>query len=72
MYSSICLSNCWLFKRDKTFHHNELQKYFNESERRLIMELLKRYMDDGFIFWPIKLNAHNNMHTSMKLTTEKK
>ena len=35
---------------------NELSKYFKESECKLIMQLLKRYMDDGFIFWPLKLN----------------
>ena len=34
----------------------ELTKYFNEDECKLIMELLKRYMDDGFIFWILKLN----------------
>ena len=28
----------------------ELPKYFNGSKCQLIMELLKRYMDDGFIF----------------------
>ena len=38
---------------------NELPQYFNESECELIMELLKRYMDDGFIFWPLKLNFEN-------------
>ena len=37
----------------------EVQKYFNESECKLIMELLKRYMDDGFIFWPLKFNFEN-------------
>ena len=35
---------------------NELLKYFNDSECKLIMELLKRYMDDGFIFSSLKLN----------------
>ena len=29
---------------------NELPKYFNGNKCQLIMELLKRYMDDGFIF----------------------
>ena len=38
---------------------NELPKYFNESECKLLIELLKRYMDDGFIFWPLKLNFEN-------------
>ena len=40
------------------------------------MKLLKRYMDDGFIFWPLKLNIENfktclnNMHPSIKFTFE--
>ena len=37
----------------------KLPKYFNESECKLIMELLKGYMDDRFIFWPLKLNFEN-------------
>ena len=36
---------------------NELPKYFSESECKLITELLKCYMDDGFIFWPLKLKS---------------
>ena len=38
---------------------NELPKYFKESECKLIMELLKRYMDDDFIFWQLKLSFEN-------------
>ena len=40
------------------------------------MELLKHYMDDGFIFWPLKLNLENfktclnSMHPSIKFTSE--
>ena len=37
----------------------ELPKYFYESECKLIMERLKRYMDDCFIFRPLKLNFEN-------------
>ena len=38
------------------------------------MELLKLYMDDGFIYWTLKLNFENfkaclnNMHPSIKCT----
>ena len=52
----------------------ELPKYFNKSECELILEILKRYMDDGFNFWPLKLNFEkfkrclNNMHLSIKFT----
>ena len=55
---------------------SELPKYFNESECKLIMELLKRYMDDGFIFWLLKLDSENflkclnNQHPSIKFTFE--
>ena len=40
------------------------------------MELLKHYMDDGFIFWPLKLNLENfktcldSMHSSIKFKFE--
>ena len=38
------------------------------------MELLKRYMEDGFIFWPLNFENFktclNNMHPSIKLTFE--
>ena len=40
------------------------------------MELLKRYIDDGFVFCPLKLNFENfktclnNMHPSIKFTFE--
>ena len=45
---------------EKTKHFTyELPKYFNESECKLIMERLKRYMDDCFIFRPLKLNFEN-------------
>ena len=56
---------------------NELPKYFNESECKLLIELSKRYMDDCFIFWPLTLNFENfkaclnNMHPSINFTFEK-
>ena len=71
----VCLTVGYL-EETKPFT-KELPKYFNESECKLIMELLKRYMDDGFIFWPLKLNFENfkiclnNMHPSIKFTFEK-
>ena len=48
MCSPVCLSVGYL-EETKLFT-NELPKYFNGSKCQLIMELLKRYMDDGFIF----------------------
>ena len=56
---------------------NELSKYFNENECQLLIELLKRYMDDSFTFWPLKLNFENfktflnNMHPSINFRFEK-
>ena len=49
-----CLTVGYL--EDKKLFTNELPKYFNESKCKLLLELLKHYMDDGFIFWPLKLN----------------
>ena len=70
-----CLTVAYL--QELKFFINELSKRFNESECKLLMELLKRYTDDGFIFWPLKLNFENfktclnNMHPSIKFTFEK-
>ena len=69
-----CLTAGYL-EETKLFTY-KLQKYFNESECNLIMELLKCYMDDGFIFWSLKLNFENfktclnNMHPSIKFMFE--
>ena len=42
---------------DKTkLFSKELSKYFNEIKCKLLLELFKPYMDDGFVFWPLKLN----------------
>ena len=55
----------------------ELLNYLNQSDSKLIMELLKHYMDDDFIFWPSKLNFQNfktclnNIHSSIKFAFEK-
>ena len=71
---SACLTVGYL-EETKLFT-SELLKYFNESECKLIMELMKRYMDDGFIFWPLKLDFENfkkclnNLHPSIKFTFE--
>ena len=55
----------------------ELPKYFSNEECFLIKELFKRYLDDGFIFWPKHLDFKsfsiclNNLHPAMKYTFEK-
>ena len=40
----------------KLFTQQELPKYFSNEECLLIKEFFKRYMDDGFIFWPKHLD----------------
>ena len=63
------------FEETKIFT-KDLPKCFNESECKLIVDLLKLYMDDGFICWPLKSNFENfktclnDMHSSIKLTFE--
>ena len=52
-----CLTVGYL--EETTLFTNKLPKYFNESECKLLIELLKRYIGDGFIFWPLKLNFEN-------------
>ena len=65
-----CLTVGYL--EDTKLFINELPKYFSESECKLLMELLRRCMDDGFIVWSLKLNFENfkirlnNMHPSVK------
>ena len=65
------------FLEETKLFASEIQKYFNENDCKIIIELLKRYMDDGFIFWPEHLNFEhfkmclNNMHPSIKFTFEK-
>ena len=73
MCSPVCLPVSYL-EQEKKKNYQQLPKYFNEKECKLIMELL---MDDGFIFWPRKLNFKtfktclNNMLPLIKFTFEK-
>ena len=54
----------------------ELPKYFSHDNCKLIEELFKRYMDDGFLLWHSTLdlnvlkNVLNNLHPTMKFTVE--
>jgi hypothetical protein len=53
-----------------------LPQYFTREDCALIMELLLRYIDDGFIPWPTRLNrqsfvdAINSLHPSIRWTVE--
>ena len=47
------------YLEERKLFTNELPKYFNETECNLTVQLLKRYMDDGFIFSLLKLNFSN-------------
>ena len=52
----------------------ELPKSFSNEKCLLIKELFKKYMDDGFIFWPKHLDFNsfsiylNNLHPAIKDT----
>ena len=54
-----------------------LPQYFSTEDCALILYLLLRYIDDGFIPWPKRLNldhfvkALNSLHPSIKYTIEK-
>ena len=54
----------------------ELPKYFFHNNWKLIEELFKRYMDDGFLPWHSTLdvnvskNVLNNLHVTVKFTVE--
>ena len=54
-----------------------LPRYFSREDCHLILELLLRYIDDGFITWPKRLNlqhfmdALNSLHPSIKFTIER-
>ena len=69
-----CLAVRYL-EEPKLFH-NKLPKYFNKSECKLLMELLKCYIMVVSVFWPLKPNIENlktclnNMHPSIKFTFE--
>ena len=46
-------------------------------DSRVIKEFFKRYMDDGFVFWPKHLDFNsfpicsNNLHPAIKYTVQK-
>ena len=54
-----------------------LPRYFSREDCELILELFIRYIDDGFITWPKRLNlqhfvdALNSLHPSIKFTIKK-
>ena len=54
----------------------ELLKYFSHENYKVIKELFKRYMDDGFLPWHSALdfdaleNVLNNLHPTLKFTVE--
>ena len=65
------------YQEETKLFTQELPKYFSNEECLLIKELFKRYMDDGFIFWPKHLDFNsfticlNDLHPAMKHTFEK-
>ena len=65
------------YQEETKLFTQELPKYFSNEECLLIKEFFKRYMDDGFIFWPKHLDFNsfticlNDLHPAMKHTFEK-
>ena len=65
------------YEEETKLFTQELPKYFSNEECLLIKEFFKRYMDDGFIFWPKHLDFNsfticlNDLHPAMKHTFEK-
>ena len=53
-----------------------LPSYFNKNDCILILQLFFRYIDDGFIIWPTRLDrsifgqAMNSLHPNIKFTIE--
>ena len=64
------------FLEDTVLFPVELPKYFSDENCKLIKELFKRYMDDGFLPWHSALdlnalkNVLNNLHPTIKFTVE--
>ena len=48
------------YQEETELFTQELPKYFSNEECLLIKEFFKRYMDDGFIFWPKHLDFYLN------------
>ena len=65
------------YQEETKLFTQELSKYFSNEECLLITEFFKRYMDDGFIFWPKLLDFNsfpiclNNLNPAIKYTFEK-
>ena len=51
--------------------------YYNQEEISMIVKAFLRYVDDGFIFWPVTLDINifirilNNLHPKIKYTVER-
>ena len=55
----VCLSNCRLFRRDKTFYQRTTKIFkfkLKKSEFKLIMKLLKRYIKNIRNLWMMVLS----------------
>ena len=65
------------YQEETKLFMQELPKYFSNEECLLIKEFFKRYMDDGFIFWPKDLNFNsfsiclNNLHPAISTHSKK-
>ena len=59
------------YKEETKLFAIELPKFFSTEEIQIIKKVCRRYMDDGFLFWPAMLNFDNfmvclnNLHPSI-------
>ena len=69
----ICPSSLQVYK---VYEAATLSKYFSHDNCKLIEELFKRYMDDGFLQWHSAMdlnalkNVLNNLHPNIKFIVE--
>ena len=65
------------FLEETKLERTVLPRYFSPNDYTLILKLLLRYIDDGYITWPRRLNldsfieAINSLHPSIKFTIER-
>ena len=66
-----------VYEEETKLFTQELPKYFSIEECLLIKEFFKRYMDDGYIFWPKHLDFNsfsiclNNLYPEIRYTFKK-
>ena len=60
------------YQEETKLFTQELPKYFSSEECLLTKEFFKRYMDDGFTFWPKHLDFNSFSNCILQLSTHLK